>query len=195
MTLRDDPQLSGAGRTASMPVRAAGNSELHCGLVRAQDPCALVVRGAVHPQTTLVRWQVRGARTAPMAQILTRRCSPCPSNQPRRRYRYCTHHPHAPLVHSADHRLHSMRGRRLSGAAVEAALDGCQVAARGNLVEASRSSRRPPSCYRRAAPVRGGWEGRAQGSDGSKSASQLTPAAWPVRPDPPLSQGGFGARG
>ena len=36
---RDDPQLSSAGRKAGMPVRAAGNSELHCGLVRVHDPC------------------------------------------------------------------------------------------------------------------------------------------------------------
>ena len=34
---------------------------------------------------------------------------------------------------------------------------------------------------------------RARGSDGSKSSSQLTAAAWPVRPDPLPSQGGFGA--
>ena len=37
MKLRDDPQLSRVGGMAGMLEHAAGNSELHCGLVRAQD--------------------------------------------------------------------------------------------------------------------------------------------------------------
>ena len=44
-------------------------------------------------------------------------------------------------------------------------------------------------------PIRSTVEAHARGSDGSKSSSQLTPAAWPVRPDPLPSQGGFGAPG
>ena len=61
MKLRDDPQLSCAGRTAGMPVRAAGNSELHCGLVRAQDPCP---RRARHRPSTDCVGVLAGARPA-----------------------------------------------------------------------------------------------------------------------------------
>lgn len=128
-------------------------------LLRATVRGSPDMRGAVHQPTALVCWQVRGARRAPMAQIL-------------RHYRGGARHapPVSPVDETGaapttrvrllstaqpDHRLHSMRGRRLSGAAVEAAVDGCQVAASGNLVAASRGSRRPPSCYRGAAPVAG----------------------------------------
>ena len=117
------------------------------------------VRGAVHPPTALVCWQVQGARRAPMAQILrhhrggARHAPPVSpvddtGTAPTTRTRLLS-------TVQPDHRLHSMRGRRLSGAAVEAALDGCQAAARSSFVAACRSSRRPPSCCRGAAPVAG----------------------------------------
>ena len=117
------------------------------------------VRGAVHPPTALVCWQVQGARRPPMAQILrhhrggARHAPPVSpvddtGTAPTTRTRLLS-------TVQPDHRLHSMRGRRLSGAAVEAALDGCQAAARSSFVAACRSSRRPPSCCRGAAPVAG----------------------------------------
>ena len=117
------------------------------------------VRGAVHPPTALVCWQMCGPLTAPMAAILrhhpggARQATPAchvGESGPAR-----TTRAHLSSTVQPDHRLHSMRGRRLSGAAMEAAPDGCPAAARGSVVAASRSSRRPPSCYRRAAPVAG----------------------------------------
>ena len=128
-------------------------------LLRATVRGAPNLRSAVHPSSALVCWQVRGPPTAPMAQIL-------------RHHRGGARHapPVSPVDETGatpttrallsstvqpDHRLHSMRGRRLSGAAMEAALDGCQAAARGSVVAASRSSRHQPSCYRGAAPVAG----------------------------------------
>ena len=128
-------------------------------LLRATVRGAPDVRGTVHPPTALVCWQVRGAWRAPMAQILrhhrggARHAPPVSpvddtGTAPTTRTRLLS-------TVQPDHRLHSMRGRRLSGAAMEAALDGCQAAARGSVVAASRSSRHQPSCYRGAAPVAG----------------------------------------
>ena len=150
------------------------------------------VRSAVHPPTALVCWQVQGARRAPMAPILrhhrggARHAPPVSpvddtGTAPTTRTRLLS-------TVQPDHRLHSMRGRRLSGAAVEAALDGCQVAARGNLVGASRSSRRPPSCYRGAAPVAGrpmgcprlGRQQVVEPADPSRLAGLPGPTAEPV---------------
>ena len=148
-------------------------------LLRATVRGSPDMRGAVHQPTALVCWQVRGARRAPMAQIL-------------RHYRGGARHapPVSPVDETGaapttrvrllstaqpDHRLHSMRGRRLSGAAVEAAVDGCQVAASGNLVAASRGSRRPPSCYRGAAPVAGRPMPEARTAAGRR-------ASWPQLP-------------
>ena len=128
-------------------------------LLRATVRGSPDVRSAVHPPTALVCWQVQGARRPPMAQILrhhrggARHAPPVsPADEtggaPTTRARLSS-------TVQPDHRLHSMRGRRLSGAAVEAALDGCQAAARSSFVAACRSSRRPPSCCREAAPVAG----------------------------------------
>ena len=138
-----------------MPLKPCARPAASCACrIRAPN-----LRSAVHPPTALVCWQVRGARRAPKAAILRHhRCGARhgPPGRPidetggaptTRACLSCTVQP--------EHRLHSMHGRRLSGAAVEAALDGCQVSARGNLVGASRSSRRPSSCYRGAAPVAG----------------------------------------
>ena len=128
-------------------------------LLRATVRGAPDVRGAVHPSTALVCWQVRGARRAPKAAILRHHRGGARHGPPGRPVDETGGAPttRTRLLSTAqpDHRLHSMRGRRLSGAAMEAALDGCQAAARGSVVAASRSSRRPPSCYRGAAPVAG----------------------------------------
>ena len=132
-------------------------------LLRATVRGAPDVRGAVHPPTALVCWQVRRPPKAAMAEILrhhrggARHAAPgSPVDDPgaaaATRLRLSS-------TAQPDIRLHSVGGRRLSGAAREAALDGCQAGARGSFVAASRSSRRPPwwcvvgaSMARRAAP-------------------------------------------
>ena len=132
-------------------------------LLRATVRGAPDVRGAVHPPTALVCWQVCGPPTARAARILrhhpggARRAAPSglvgdPGAAAATRLRLSS-------TAQPDIRLHSVGGRRLSGAAREAALDGCQAGASGSFVAASRSSRRPPwwcvvgaSMARRAAP-------------------------------------------
>ena len=93
MKLRDDPQLFCAGRTAGMPVRAAGNSELRCGLVREQH---LSPRRARRRPSTDHVGLLAGASPAngpsgcnPSAPSPW--CSPCPSSSPRRRTRCSSH--------------------------------------------------------------------------------------------------------
>ena len=142
-----------------MPLKPCARPAASCACrIRAPN-----LRSAVHPPTALVCWQVRGARRAPKAAILRHHRGGARHGPPGRPVDETGGAPttRACLSSTAqpEHRLHSMHGRRLSGAAVEAALDGCQVSARGNLVGASRSSRRPPSCYRGAAPVAAGWLG------------------------------------
>ena len=89
------------------------------------------MRGAVHPPTAWVCWQVRGPLTAPMAAVLrhhpggARRAAPGglvgdPGAAAATRLRLSS-------TAQPDIRLHSVGGRRLSGAAREAALDGCQA--------------------------------------------------------------------
>ena len=117
------------------------------------------VRGAVHPPTALVCWQVRGPLTAPMASILrhhpggARQAAPGgpvddPGAAAATRLRLSS-------TAQPDIRLHSVGGRRLSGAATEPTFDESRAAVPGSSVGASRSLRRPPSCYRGAAPVAG----------------------------------------
>ena len=90
-----------------------------------------------------------------------------------------------------DLRLLPVCGRRRSEAAMEAAFDSCQKAARGSSVAARRSSRRRPWCHR------GGRlclaQGHVRGPDGRGSSSLLPWAAWPVHPDPLPSWVAFGA--
>ena len=152
MKLRDDPQLSCAGRTAGMPVRAAGNSELHCGLVRVQH---LRPRRAQRRPSTDRVGVLAGARPAdgpngcsPSAPSWRR--SAGRSSLLRRRIRYCSHTSPAPRISTTqpDIRLHYPSGRRPSDAALEPLFDGCQAAALGSSVVALRSSRRPPCACR-----------------------------------------------
>ena len=117
------------------------------------------VRGAVHPPTALVCWQVCGPLTAPMASTLrhhpggARQAAPGgpvddPGAAAATRLRLSS-------TAQPDIRLHSVGGRRLSGAATEPTFDASRAAVPGSSVGASRSLRRPPSCYRGAAPVAG----------------------------------------
>ena len=120
------------------------------------------------------------------------RCSPCPSSQPRRRDR-CYTHPCA-----------SRPQRSLTTGCTPCVAGGC-LARRWKLLSMAVKWQRAATSWKQAgaravhpaatAGLRRGWEAHARGSDGSKLSSQLTPAAWPVRPDPPPSQGGFGASG
>ena len=97
-------------------------------LLRATVRGAPDVRGAVHPPTALVCWQVRGARRVPKAAILRHHRGGARHGPPGRSVDETGGAPttRTRLLSTAqpDHRLHSMRGRRLSGAAMEAALDG-----------------------------------------------------------------------
>ena len=126
---------------------------------RAAVRGALNVRSAVHPPTALVCWQVCGPLTAPMASILrhhpggARQAAPGgpvddPGAAAATRLRLSS-------TAQPDIRLHSVGGRRLSGAATEPTFDASRAAVPGSSVGASRSLRRPPSCYRGAAPVAG----------------------------------------
>ena len=128
-------------------------------LLRATVRGAPDVRGTVHPPTALVCWQVCGPLTAPMASILrhhpggARQAAPGgpvddPGAAAATRLRLSS-------TAQPDIRLHSVGGRRLSGAATEPTFDESRAAVPGSSVGASRSLRRPPSCYRGAAPVAG----------------------------------------
>ena len=103
LKLRDDPQLSRVGGMAGMLEHAAGNSEQHCGLVRAQD---LSPRRARHRPSTDCVGVLAGVRPAhgpngfnPSAPSW--RCSAGRSRWSRRRPRCCCCHSLAPLIHSA----------------------------------------------------------------------------------------------
>ena len=128
-------------------------------LLRATVRGAPDVRGTVHPPTALVCWQVCRPLTAPMASILrhhpggARQAAPGgpvddPGAAAATRLRLSS-------TAQPDIRLHSVGGRRLSGAATEPTFDAPRAAVPGSSVGASRSLRRPPSCYRGAAPVAG----------------------------------------
>ena len=116
-------------------------------LLRATVRGAPDVRGAVHPPTALVCWQVQGARRPPMAQILRHHrggARPAPPGRP------VDETGGAPTTRALlsstaqpTHRLLSVHGRRPLEAALEAVLAGCQAAACGSSVAAGRSSRRP----------------------------------------------------
>ena len=106
------------------------------------------LRSAVHPPTALVCWQVCGPLTAPMASILrhhpggARQAAPGgpvddPGAAAATRLRLSS-------TAQPDIRLHSVGGRRLSGAATEPTFDGSRAAVPGSSVVASRSSRRSP---------------------------------------------------
>ena len=106
------------------------------------------LRSAVHPPTALVCWQVCGPLTAPMASILrhhpggARQAAPGgpvddPGAAAATRLRLSS-------TAQPDIRLHSVGGRRQSGAAWERAFDGPQAAVPGSSVAARRSSRRTP---------------------------------------------------
>ena len=166
-------------------------------LLRATVRGAPDVRGAVHPPTALVCWQVQGARRPPMAQILRHHrggARPAPPGRP------VDETGGAPTTRALlsstaqpTHRLLSVHGRRPLDAALEAVLDGCLASSarqqRGGGQELAPSAVPMPRC----APRPG--KARARGPDGGWSSIRLTPAAWPVRPDPLPSWGGFGAPG
>ena len=144
----------------------------HAGACRRQLGAALRprARAGLEPQTceapsihrlrcALVCWQVCGPLTAPMASILrhhpggARQAAPGgpvddPGAAAATRLRLSS-------TAQPDIRLHSVGGRRLSGAATEPTFDESRAAVPGSSVGASRSLRRPPSCYRGAAPVAG----------------------------------------
>ena len=114
--------------------------------------CAPDVRGAVHPPTALVCWQVRRPPKAAMAEILrhhrggARHAAPGgpvddPGAAAATRLRLSS-------TAQPDIRLHSVGGRRLSGAATEPAFDGSRATVLGSSVAASRSSRRSPCACR-----------------------------------------------
>ena len=132
---------------ATVPGHATEAVRAPCGLVRVQDPCPPNLRSAVHPPTALVCWQVRGARRAPMAQILRHhrggaRHAPPVSPADETGGAPTTRPPRATTT-QPTHRLLSVHGRRPLDAVLEAVLDGCQAAACGSSVPAGRSSRRP----------------------------------------------------
>ena len=196
MTLRDDPQLSGAGRTAGMPVRAAGNSELHCGLVRAQDPCP---RRARHRPSTDCVGVLAGARPAdgpngcsPSAPSWRR--SAGRSSLLRRRIR-CLPTPLARLALPP----------RSPPTGCSLCMAGDHWTLRWKLFFMAAKRQRAAAAWRRAGAraVRRAHASvctEAQEGPRSRSGRRLVvdpadPAAWPVRPDPLPSWGGFGAPG
>ena len=130
---------------------AAGNSELHCGLVRAQDLSPR--RARCRPSTDCVgvlagARKVRGERRAPKAQVLRHHRGGARHGPPGRPVDETGGAPTTRALLSSTaqptHRLLSVHGRRPLHAALEAVLDGCQAAACGSSVAAGRSSRRPP---------------------------------------------------
>ena len=117
-------------------------------LLRATVRGAPDVRGAVHPPTALVCWQVCGPPTARAARILrhhpggARQAAPGgpvddPGAAAATRLRLSS-------TAQPDIRLHSVGGRRLSGAATEPTFDASRAAVPGSSVVSSRSSRRSP---------------------------------------------------
>ena len=92
----------------------------------------------------------------------------------------CVLAPYLSSTAQPDLRLHSVRGRRLPDATLEATFDGCPMAARGSCVAAHSGSRRQPWCQRggRLCPDRATFEDRG------RSSILLPCAAWLVHPDP-----------
>ena len=166
-------------------------------LQRATVRGAPSLRSAVHPPTALVCWQVRGPRTAPMAAVLrhhpggarqaAQACSvgesgACPHHSPASRYHHAAH-PQAALCAWQE------TIGRCAGSCSSWLPSGSVRQWRGGGQELAPSAVPMPRC----APRPG--KARARGPDGGWSSSRLTPAAWPVRPDPLPSWGGFGAPG
>ena len=145
-----------AGRPRSATRRASGRRRWHETMSRQRYSAASSagrrpapdVRGAVHPPTALVCSQVRRPPKAAMAEILrhhrggARHAAPgSPVDDPG-----AAHATHLRLSSTAqpDIRLHSVGGRRLSGAATEPTFDASRAAVPGSSVVSSRSSRRSP---------------------------------------------------
>ena len=117
-------------------------------LLRATVRGAPDVRGAVHPPTALVCWQVCGPPTARAAGIVRHHHAGARHAPPARLIDEPgvahTSRPPRATTTQPTHRLLSVDGRRPLDAALEAVLDGCQAAAPGSSVAAGRSSRRLP---------------------------------------------------
>ena len=95
----------------------------------------------------------------------------------------CVLAPYLSSTAQPDLRLHSVRGRRLPDATLEATFDGCPMAARAAAAwrrTVARGVNRDATAVGACVP----GQGHIRGPDRSRSSILLPCAAWLVHPDP-----------